>query len=98
MNTQDYILIQQFCSHYNVPVSFIDALKEFELIDIIPINNELYIDKTLIKDVEKLIRLHYDLDINLEGIHAITNLLKHVEDLQNEIVGLNNRLNFYEDF
>ena len=98
MNTQDYILIQQFCSHYNVPVSFINALKEFELIDIIPINNELYIDKTLIKDVEKLIRLHYDLDINLEGIHAITNLLKHVEDLQNEIVGLNNRLNFYEDF
>ena len=43
-------------------------------------------------------RLHYDLDINIEGIDAIYNLLKQVEELQSQIITLRNKLNFYENF
>ena len=42
-------------------------------------------------------RLHFDLDINLEGVDAIYNLLKQVESLKEEITALHNRLRFYED-
>ena len=96
MDTQDYIPIQIFCSYYSVPISFVNALHEFELIEIITIQNTLYIHNTQIKDLEKMMRLHFDLDINLEGVDAIYNLLKQVDALQQDIVLLNNKLNRFE--
>jgi MerR HTH family regulatory protein len=97
MENTNLISIQQFCEHYNVPVAFIDALQEYELIEIIEIRKENYLKITQLNEVEKMIRLHYDLDVNLEGVDVIYNLLKQVETLQEEIIKLKNRLNFYED-
>ncbi|MFD2724660.1 chaperone modulator CbpM [Hyunsoonleella rubra] len=97
MDSQDLIPVQLLCKRYNVPVSFINTLQEFQLIEIIIEKNDFYIRTTQIKDVEKMMRLHYDLDINLEGIDAISNLLKQVESLKQEITNLHNRLRFYED-
>jgi len=98
MDDTNLISIQQFCEHYEVPVTFINALYEYELIEIIEIKKENYLKIEQLNEVEKMMRLHYDLEINLEGIDAIYNLLKQVESLQNEIEKLNNRLNFYKDF
>ena len=98
METKNLISIQQFCKHYNVPITFIKALDEYALVEIIVANSENYLKITQLNEVEKMLRLHYDLDINLEGIDAIYNLLKQVESLQEEIVSLKNRLNFYENF
>lgn len=98
MDTTNLISIQQFCKHYNVPKTFINALHEYELVEIIIVNDENYLQTSQLNDVEKIIRLHYDLDINLEGIDAIYNLLKQMESLQNEITTLKNRLDFYENF
>ncbi|ULC57881.1 chaperone modulator CbpM [Flaviramulus sp. BrNp1-15] len=97
MEIQDLIPVQLICKRYNVPVSFIDTLHEFQLIEIIAQNNEYYMYTTQIKEVEKMMRLHYDLDINLEGVDAIYNLLKQVESLKKEITTLHNRLRLYED-
>ena len=96
MDTTHFISIQQFCAHYNVPLSFIDALHEYDLVEITITDSENYLKTNQLNDVEKMMRLHYDLDINLEGIDAIYNLLKQVEDLQNEIMKLRNKINFYE--
>ena len=96
METQDLISIQQFCTHYNIPVSFINSLDEFELIEVVTLQEVQCISKNQIKDIEKMIRLHYELNINLEGIDAICNLLEQVESLQEKINELSNRLNFYE--
>jgi len=98
METTHHISIQQFCTHYNVPVSFINALHEYDLVEITITNNENYLKTNQLNDVEKMMRLHYDLDINLEGIDAIYNLLKQVENLQSQIITLRNKLNFYEKF
>lgn len=92
------ISITQFCKLYKVPKTFINALHEYELIEIIVTENENFLKLTQLNEVEKMMRLHYDLDINLEGVDAIYNLLKQVEDLQQEIVNLKNRLNRYENF
>jgi len=40
--------------------------------------------------------LHVDLDINIEGLDAISHLLQKVNALQNELVALRNRLQIYE--
>lgn len=97
MQDQDFISIRQLCTHYKIPTTFMDALEDYELIEIVRTKNVKYLNKSKISEVEKMIRLHYDLDINLEGIDAIYNLLRQVEALQNRITELNNRLRFYED-
>jgi len=97
MDTKDLIAIQRFCSHYEIPLSFIEELKDYELIEITIIENTNYIKKTQINDLERLIRLHFDLEINFEGLDVVDNLLKRVNALQNEITTLNNKLRRYED-
>jgi hypothetical protein len=96
MDTKDLISVRQFCKHHNIPISFLKSLNEIELVEIITTKEELYIQTTQIRRVEKLVRLHYDLDINLEGIHVVYNLLQQVESLQKEVIDLNNRLSFYK--
>tara|TARA_R110000868_G_scaffold326924_1_gene587923 strand:+ start:219 stop:515 length:297 start_codon:yes stop_codon:yes gene_type:complete len=97
MASKDLISIQQICIHYNIPNTFINALHDYELIEIVSTNKTQYVSITEIKNIEKLIRFHYELEINLEGMNAILNLLNKIESLQNEINKLNNKLNFYQD-
>ena len=98
METKQLIPLQQFCLHHNVPVSFIDALCEYDLVEVTITNNENYLKTNQLNHVEKMMRLHYELDINLEGIDAIYNLLKQVEELQNEITKLRNKLSLFDHF
>jgi hypothetical protein len=55
-----------------------------------------YIDTDSIYEVEKIIRMHNELDVNLEGIDVALNLLQQIEDLQNELIAVKNRLRLYE--
>jgi len=96
MDTTHLISIQQFCKHYQVPITFISALKDYELVEITITETDQYIKTTQINTVEKMMRLHYDLDINLEGIDAVYNLLQQVEKLQEEVKNLKNKLNAYQ--
>ncbi|SFJ32908.1 chaperone modulator CbpM [Olleya namhaensis] len=97
MEVIDLISITTFCTHYNVPTTFINQLEDYELIEIVVSEQDQYIKVTQINEVEKMMRLHYDLNINLEGLDAVYNLLKRVETLQSEITSLNNKLRLYED-
>ena len=92
------ISTDDFCRHYKVEYSFITSLQQNGLIEIITINQHSFINHDHLKNVERLVRLHYDLDINLEGIEAITYLLNRVKNMQDEIVALKNRLSIYEDY
>ena len=95
METKDLISIQQLCANYDIPISFVNSLYEFELIEIVIKEDIQCVSITQIKNIEKMIRLHYELDINLEGLQAIFNLLNQVELLQEKLVQLTNKLNFY---
>ncbi|WJJ95775.1 chaperone modulator CbpM [Algibacter luteus] len=97
MDSKELISIQQICTSYNIPASFIDALQTYELIEITITDKSKFVKSNQIRTIEKLIRFHYELDINLEGIHAISNLLSKVENLQDEINMLRNKLNFYRE-
>lgn len=97
MKTNELITIQTFCTYYKVPESFIDSLYEFELIEIVQEDDTKCVSLTQIKTIEKLMRLHFDLNINLEGIHVISNLLDQVETLQEQVNYLKNKLDLYND-
>jgi len=92
---EEIILIQKFCSEYDIPVSFIEALSEY---DLITIDNNQTIPIEQINTIEKMIRLHYDLDINFEGLQAVHNLLNQIEELKEEVRSLNTRLEFYRQY
>jgi len=97
MDSKSLISIQQICIHYNVPVGFIKALQDYDLVKVTTTENEIYLQTNQLNNVEKMIRLHYDLDINLAGIDAIYNLLEKVESLQRKLQLLENKISFYEE-
>ena len=97
MQTGDLIPAEEFCTRYKAELSFISYLRDFGLIEITSVEENDYVPHNQLGRLEQLTRLHYDLDINLEGIDAITHLLERVKDLQSEIIHLKNKLSIYEN-
>jgi len=96
METTDMIVLDEFCTSHQVEVSFVRTLEEHGLIETIIVNETLYIQENELSKLEQILRLHQELNINSEGVDAIINLLKRIENMQNEITVLRNKLNFYE--
>ena len=97
MNTENFIPLNQLCTHYKVEMSFLSNLSEIGLIEITTIEQSQYIHHDKINDIEKMIRMYYELDVNIEGIDIVFNLLQKIDDLQNELISVKNRLRLYEN-
>ncbi|NPA35526.1 MAG: MerR family transcriptional regulator [Chlorobi bacterium] len=96
MDTKNLIPIDQLCGVYEIPKSFIDALCNYELVEVVDMNEEQYIPQDHIKDIEKMMRLHFDLDINYEGLDVVMHLLERIDELEKEVNYLKNKLSIYE--
>jgi hypothetical protein len=96
METEYLIAVDEFCASHNIEISFISSLHQSGLIEITTIKNSGFIEADQLRQVEKYIRLYYELDINLEGIETIDHLLQHINSMQDEIISLRNRLRLYE--
>jgi hypothetical protein len=97
MNTNNLISTQILCSHYDIEISFVYALNKMGLIQIEIIEQNQYIHQDQISDLEKIIRLHNELNVNLEGIDIVFNLLEKEQELRNELNTLKNKLRLYEN-
>ncbi len=97
MDPKEYILISEFCDSHEIQYSFIDSLTEFGLLEITVIENDRYVAPEQVRELEKIMRLHYDLEINLQGIDAINNLLDRVSELQERVNFLENRIRRFEE-
>lgn len=86
----------EFCRQYDIEFSFIRSLEASGLIQLTRVEEKPFIDLDAVSDLEKFIRLHFDLDINLQGIEAIIHLLHRMQMMQEEITELKNRLKVYE--
>lgn len=85
MENSKLVLVETLCTSYELEVSFFESLEEIGLIVLVQENKETYISEERMSDLEKVIRLHKELNVNLEGIDIIFNLLQKVESLQFEL-------------
>ncbi len=97
MTEKELIPTATLCTLYEIEISFFDALNKIGLINIVVIEQKQFIHQDQIKDLEKMIRLHHELNINLEGIDVIFNLLEKERSLRNQLTALENRLKIYEN-
>lgn len=93
MHSSNNVSVEQWCTYYKVETTFVHALREHGLIELIQSEETYYIDFAQLPELERFIHLHYDLNINLEGLEAISHLLGRVNSLQAEVKRLRNLLN-----
>ena len=94
MQEKKYISIRTVCENYNVPEKFFIELKEIGILtepNFIE-KDEPVIEESFLGEIEKIMRLHYDLNINLEGIDIIISLIKRIEKLEEELKILKQQL------
>ncbi len=97
MQTAEMIAADEFCAHHHIEMSFIESLKESGLIEVSITEEKTFLPVNQLGQLEKLVRLYYEMDINLEGIETITYLLQRMNDMQQQILQLSNRLSRYEE-
>jgi chaperone modulatory protein CbpM len=97
MNDQELISIELLSDNLHIETSFIASLEEYGLVTITTINQVSYITSEQVADIERLARLRYEMDVNLEGIEAISHILQRIQLLQSEVTSLKNKLRFYEE-
>lgn len=97
MKNKELLPAEDCCVNYNIEYSFLEVLQQHDLIEIINISEQHFLPADSLDDLEKALRLHYDLNINVEGIEAVNNLLLRLKKQQQEITSLKSRLKLYED-
>jgi hypothetical protein len=98
MNKTHLIPANEFCSSHKIEISFIESLREAGLIEVTTIAETEYIKGDQLTELEKIVHLYYELDINLEGIDTVFHLLQRINNMQEEITLLKNKLRLYESF
>ena len=95
MANKKMIAVKEFCSHHNISVAFIQELHRNEMIELEMVKRTGFIAEKNLHTVEKAVRLHNDLHINIEGIQTILHLLSSLEKKEAELITLRNQLAFY---
>ena len=94
--TKGLIAANDFCTYHHVEYTFVRSLNEAGLVELTVIDQTDYIPETQLQQLERMVRLHNELEINLAGVEAISHLLQRMESIQEEMRLLRNRLNRYE--
>jgi chaperone modulatory protein CbpM len=96
MENVHYITVQEFCGYHHIEYIFVNSLSEAGLVQITTINQTHMIPESEMPRLERLIRLHQELDINVAGLEAIGHLLERVQAMQEDTRRLRSRLSLYE--
>ncbi len=96
MQNEDIVSAAEFCVHHNVELSFIHSLRQYGMIETELREEEIFVPISELPRLEKIIRLHFELDINLEGIETITHLMERMQVMHDHITQLTNRLKAVE--
>jgi chaperone modulatory protein CbpM len=88
MKVEKYISIQTICQYYPIELGFLYNLEEYGLISL----TEEGITEDELTKLEKILRLHSDLSVNLEGIDIILELVDKMEQMKAENQMLKNKI------
>ena len=86
------IAITDICTYHEVEYTFISSLGDAGLLALKEVNQTIYISESELQKLEKMIRMHHELEINIAGIEAITHLLARIEQMQEEMRRLRNKV------
>jgi chaperone modulatory protein CbpM len=96
MKTENLIPVNKLSVNYNIEHSFVITLQESGLIELVTLEEELYVPADELQNFEKMVTLYYEMGINIEGIETITYLLQRLSSMQQHIIKLRNKLDLYE--
>lgn len=91
MAQQNLIATSDICKYHEVEFTFIHSLEEAGLLQITVVDQTPYITESDLQKLERMIRMHHELEINIAGIEAISHLLQRIEQMQEEMRLLRNR-------
>lgn len=97
MSEEIYIAISELCLNYKIDKAFLSSLNHHGLIEFRTIKQSQCIHRDSIAAIEKMVRIHYELNVNIEGIDVVFNLLNKIDALQNDLNTVKNRLKIYEN-
>jgi hypothetical protein len=97
MQQPEVVALNHFCQLHEVELTFIEELETLGIIEILQHENERFLKLEEISVVERCIRLHFDLNINAEGLITVGHLIDTLEELNDELRRVKNRLSVYED-
>lgn len=97
MDLKDFFPVGKLCELYRLELSFFEELGEIGLIEFNEHRGQRYIHQDALYHVEKIIRIHRDLHVNLEGIDVVMNMLRRQEMMEEELLRMKNKLKRYED-
>lgn len=92
MTQKNLIAANDICRYHNVDSVFIGLLEQAGLVEIKVVNKITYIPESELQKLERMIRMHHELEINIAGIEAISHLLQRVEQMQEEMRILRNKM------
>jgi hypothetical protein len=72
------------------------SLNDMGLIQIETINEAAFIAEATLSDLDKIVRLHTELNLNWEAIDVVFNLLHQVDDLQLALKSVRQKLDMYQ--
>ncbi len=96
MSSEELIPLREFCTFHHVELSFIHSLHDSGLIGMTIREGAVFLPADELPKLEKLVRWHYELSINTEGIEALSHVLQRLEYLLQENNLLRGRLRHYE--
>lgn len=79
------ISVVQFSQYHQIEPQFVIDLYENGLVVLSELNQEYFIEEEQLTSIEKYVKFHYDLGINLEGIEVIHHLLDQITTLQKQL-------------
>lgn len=77
--------ITEICDTRKIESSFIQNLHHSNLISIIIIESEEFINEDDLPLLERYCNWYYDLELNVQGIEIVRNLLEKIQQLNDEI-------------
>ncbi len=96
MQREDLVSIPEFCGYHHLEMTFVQTLEQRGLIEIVTLEQVQYVQSGQLARLEKFVRLHQELAIHADDLDVVSDLLERLDELQNQVTQLQNRLAFYE--
>ena len=79
------ISVVQFSQYHQIEPQFVIDLYQNGLVVLQKRDQEYFIEGNDLSNLERYIKFHYELGVNLEGLEVINHLLNQIERLQKQI-------------